>query len=127
MLVLPKRPFNFKTCWPLSSIGLERGEGHPDAALAMLRNPSRKRRQVLTNYVNMMRSGATVITVRNHRDEGDSKNALLEVRSGSGGDEAAAFAKELFEMYRRFAELKGWKFEGMTCSSIDAGKSEPAI
>ncbi|CBN76719.1 conserved unknown protein [Ectocarpus siliculosus] len=55
------------------------------------------------------------------RDEGDSKNALLEVRSGSGGDEAAAFAKELFEMYRRFAELKGWKFEGMTCSSIDAG------
>ncbi|CAN0101462.1 unnamed protein product [Ectocarpus sp. 12 AP-2014] len=56
------------------------------------------------------------------RDEGDSKNALLEVRSGSGGDEAAAFAKELFEMYRRFAELKGWKFEGMTCSSIDAGE-----
>eukprot|EP00752_Nemacystus_decipiens_P007340 g6566.t1 len=55
------------------------------------------------------------------RDEGDSKNALLEVRSGSGGDEAAAFAKELFEMYRRFAELKGWKFEGLTCSSIDAG------
>ncbi|CAB1108212.1 unnamed protein product [Ectocarpus sp. CCAP 1310/34] len=57
------------------------------------------------------------------RDEGDSKNALLEVRSGSGGDEAAAFAKELFEMYRRFAELKGWKFEGMTCSTIDAGES----
>lgn len=56
------------------------------------------------------------------RDEGDSKNALLEVRSGSGGDEAAAFAKEIFEMYRRFAELKGWKFDGMTCSSIDAGK-----
>ncbi|CAM9173101.1 unnamed protein product [Ectocarpus sp. 6 AP-2014] len=56
------------------------------------------------------------------RDEGDSKNALLEVRSGSGGDEAAAFAKELFEMYRRFAELKGWKFEGMTCSSIEAGE-----
>lgn len=55
------------------------------------------------------------------RDEGDSKNALLEVRSGSGGDEAAAFAKELFDMYRRFAELKGWKFEGLTCSSIDAG------
>lgn len=44
------------------------------------------------------------------------------MRSGSGGDEAAAFAKELFEMYRRFAELKGWRFDGLTCSSIDAGK-----
>ena len=51
------------------------------------------------------------------------------MRSGSGGDEAAAFAKELFEMYRRFAELKGWRFEGLTCSSIDAGKerSQQAI
>eukprot|EP00904_Undaria_pinnatifida_P012233 jgi/Undpi1/813/HiC_scaffold_10.g04277.m1 len=55
------------------------------------------------------------------RDEEDSKNALLEVRSGSGGDEAASFAKELFEMYRRFAELKGWKFEELHRSVIDAG------
>lgn len=46
------------------------------------------------------------------------------MRSGSGGDEAAAFAKELFEMYRRFAELKGWRFDGLTCSSIDAGEGE---
>lgn len=60
------------------------------------------------------------------RDEEDSKNALLEVRSGSGGDEAAAFAKELFEMYRRFAELKGWKFEELHRSVIDAGKQARA-
>lgn len=59
------------------------------------------------------------------RDEEDSKNALLEVRSGSGGDEAAAFAKELFEMYRRFAELKGWKFEELHRSVIDAGEHGP--
>lgn len=56
-----------------------------------------------------------------NRNEEDSKNALLEVRSGSGGDEAAAFAKELFEMYRRFAELKGWRFDLLHCSTIDAG------
>lgn len=56
------------------------------------------------------------------RDETDSKNALLEVRSGTGGDEAAMFARELFEMYRRYAELKGWKFEGLHSSSIDAGE-----
>lgn len=57
------------------------------------------------------------------RDEADSKNALLEVRSGSGGDEAAAFAKELFEMYRRFAEVKGWQFEDLHCSRVEAGES----
>ncbi|CAM9560476.1 unnamed protein product [Ascophyllum nodosum] len=55
------------------------------------------------------------------RDETDSKNALLEVRSGTGGDEAAMFARDIFEMYRRFAELKGWQFEGLHCSAIDLG------
>ena len=63
--------------------------------------------------------------MRVRRDEEDSKNALLEVRSGSGGDEAAAFAKELFEMYRRFAELKGWEFEELHRSVIDAGEHGP--
>ena len=58
------------------------------------------------------------------RDETDSKNALLEVRSGTGGDEAAMFARDIFEMYRRFAELKGWQFEGLHCSAIDLGERE---
>lgn len=41
----------------------------------------------------------------------DEKNAILEVRAGTGGDEAALFAAVLFEMYRRYAALQGWKFE----------------
>jgi len=45
------------------------------------------------------------------KDEADEKNAILEVRAGTGGDEAALFAAELFRMYERYAELRGWKFE----------------
>lgn len=48
----------------------------------------------------------------------------MEVRSGSGGDEAAAFAREVFEMYKRFAELKGWEFEMLHFSETDLGKPE---
>lgn len=41
----------------------------------------------------------------------DEKNAILEVRAGTGGDEAALFAAVLFEMYQRYAQKQGWKFE----------------
>jgi len=45
------------------------------------------------------------------KDAEDSRNAILEVRGGTGGDEAALFAGDLFRMYSRFAEQKGWKVE----------------
>ena len=45
------------------------------------------------------------------RDEADERGAVLEVRAGTGGDEAALFAGDLFRMYQRFAELRRWKFE----------------
>jgi peptide chain release factor 1 len=45
------------------------------------------------------------------KDEEDEKNAILEIRAGTGGDEAALFGAVLFEMYRRYAQLQGWKFE----------------
>ncbi|MCU0429440.1 MAG: peptide chain release factor 1 [Cytophagaceae bacterium] len=47
------------------------------------------------------------------KDPNDSKNVILEVRGGTGGDEAAIFAGDLFRMYQRFAEKMGWKFEVM--------------
>ena len=45
------------------------------------------------------------------KDEADEKNAILEVRAGTGGEEAALFAANLFRMYQRFAEQQNWKFE----------------
>lgn len=55
------------------------------------------------------------------KDEADAKNAILEVRAGTGGDEAALFAADLFRMYQRFAELQGWKFEVLEIADTGLG------
>ncbi len=55
------------------------------------------------------------------KDEADAKNAILEVRAGTGGDEAALFAADLFGMYRKFAEQHGWRFEPMEILENDVG------
>jgi peptide chain release factor 1 len=55
------------------------------------------------------------------KDEADEKNAILEVRAGTGGEEAALFAAELFQMYQRYAGLRGWRFETMDISETGIG------
>jgi len=55
------------------------------------------------------------------RDKADDKNAILEVRAGTGGDEAALFAADLLRMYQRFADKHGWKFEIMSASDTGIG------
>ncbi len=51
----------------------------------------------------------------------DAKNILLEIRAGTGGDEAALFAADLFRMYSRFAEAQGWKIEILSSNPIGIG------
>lgn len=55
------------------------------------------------------------------KDEADEKNAILEVRAGTGGEEAALFAASLFRMYNRYADNRGWKFEIMSISETGIG------
>lgn len=55
------------------------------------------------------------------KDEADARSAILEVRAGTGGDEAALFASELFRMYQRFSELNGWRFQAMDMTETDLG------
>ncbi len=55
------------------------------------------------------------------KDKADSKNAILEIRAGTGGDEAALFAADLYAMYRGYAAGQGWKFELMDASESDIG------
>ncbi|MSP87836.1 MAG: peptide chain release factor 1 [Alphaproteobacteria bacterium] len=55
------------------------------------------------------------------KDEADARNAILEVRAGAGGEEAALFAAMLFDMYRRYAEGHGWKFEMLGVSETGIG------
>ncbi len=55
------------------------------------------------------------------RDPNDDKNVILEIRAGTGGDEASLFAMDLFRMYSRYAEKQGWKTEALSVSETDAG------
>jgi peptide chain release factor 1 len=55
------------------------------------------------------------------KDPNDEKNIILEIRAGTGGDEAALFAADLFRMYARYAELRGWKTEILSSSDTGIG------
>jgi peptide chain release factor 1 len=55
------------------------------------------------------------------KDEADERNAILEVRAGTGGEEAALFAAALFRMYARYSALRGWKFEVMDVNETGLG------
>ncbi len=55
------------------------------------------------------------------KDPNDEKNIILEIRAGTGGDEAALFAGDLFRMYSRFADGRGWRVEVMSAAESDAG------
>lgn len=55
------------------------------------------------------------------KDPADDKNAILEVRAGTGGEEAGLFGAELFRMYQRYAEQKGWRFEQLSFSDTGVG------
>lgn len=55
------------------------------------------------------------------KDPNDSKNVIMEIRAGTGGDEAALFAADLFRMYTRYAEMQGWKTEVMNTNYTDVG------
>jgi len=61
------------------------------------------------------------------RDAADDRAAMLEVRAGTGGDEAALFAGDLLRMYQRFAEIQGWKFELISASQSELGGYKEAV
>lgn len=61
------------------------------------------------------------------KDPGDEKNAILEIRAGTGGDEASIFAGDLLKMYKRYCEEKGWKTEIMTENAGSSGGYKEVI
>jgi len=61
------------------------------------------------------------------RDEADARNVILEVRAGTGGEEAALFAADLLRMYQRYAEAHGWRFELMSASETGLGGIKEAV
>ncbi|MDE1900190.1 MAG: peptide chain release factor 1 [Alphaproteobacteria bacterium] len=61
------------------------------------------------------------------KDAADERNAILEIRAGAGGDEAGLFAALLFDMYRKYAAHRGWRFEVMELSENDLGGLKEGI
>src|SRR5215813_3810987 len=61
------------------------------------------------------------------KDPNDEKNVLLEIRAGTGGDEAALFAAEVFRMYSRFAERQGWKMDVVSTNRTGQGGLKEVI
>lgn len=55
------------------------------------------------------------------KDSADEKNAIVEIRAGAGGDEASLFAAEMFRMYQKYADIRGWKFEILSISDNGLG------
>src|SRR6266478_3776855 len=55
------------------------------------------------------------------KDPNDEKNVVLEIRAGTGGDEATLFAQEIFRMYARYAETQGWRVEVLSSSASAVG------
>jgi len=61
------------------------------------------------------------------KDPNDSRNVILEIRAGTGGDESALFAGDLFRMYSRFAEKNRWRVEMLSCSESERGGYKEVI
>jgi peptide chain release factor 1 len=61
------------------------------------------------------------------RDPNDAKNTILEIRAGTGGDEAGLFAGDLLRMYTRYTELRGWRIELLSASESDLGGFKEVI
>ena len=61
------------------------------------------------------------------KDSADDRSAILEVRAGTGGEEASLFAADLFRMYQRYAEARGWRFEPIEVNDTELGGYKEAI
>ena len=61
------------------------------------------------------------------KDSADNSSAIVEIRAGTGGEEASLFAGDLLKMYTRYAQLQGWKAELLSLSESDLGGVKEAV
>ena len=97
-----------------------------EAAKEMLQDPDPDAKAMAKEELDILETGIAdkeqelqLLTLP--RDPNDDKNVILEVRAGTGGDEAALFAADLMRMYIRYAELRGWKTEMMSSTESSVG------
>ncbi len=99
---------------------MARGESDPE-----LRELAHEEARTLEARRDELDAGIPLLLVP--KDPNDEKNVLLEIRAGTGGDEAALFASEVFRMYARFAERQGWKVDVVSISRSGPGGIKEVI
>ncbi|HET9417646.1 MAG TPA: peptide chain release factor 1 [Candidatus Limnocylindria bacterium] len=97
-----------------------------DEARAMAEDPDEEIRTMAREEVERLSERASTLETDLRlrlvpTDPNDERNVIVEVRAGTGGEEAALFAADLFRMYARYAERRRWKLEVMTTSESDSG------
>ena len=107
---------------------LRKAEAEVEDLEAMIADPASDKEMVDMAYAEKAELGPKIEALEHEvriallpKDAADEKSAILEVRAGTGGDEAALFAADLFRMYQRYADLKGWKTEIISMSESDLG------
>jgi peptide chain release factor 1 len=93
---------------------------------SLLDDPDQEMRKLAREEIdnltlNLEKLGENLKALLLPKDPNDEKNILLEIRAGTGGEEAALFAGDLFRMYSRYAELKGWKIEILSRNATGIG------
>ncbi len=86
---------------------------------------AREELDAITERLDVLTSEVQILLLP--KDAADERNVILEVRAGTGGDEAAIFAGDLFRMYQRFSELQGWKFEVVEATDAGHGGYKEAV
>lgn len=94
----------------------ERSKGDDGEEMAMLAQQEREELEI-----DLVRVENEIISFLTPRDDHDDRNIVLEVRAGTGGDEASLFAGEVFRMYQRYAQVMGWKWEEMSLTKTEIG------
>ena len=103
-----------------------------DKNIPLLDDPDPEMRNLAQEEIEVLRSNLSrlegdIKLLLLPKDPNDEKNIILEIRAGTGGEEAALFASDLFRMYARYAELKGWKMEILGQNSTGIGGFKEVI
>ncbi len=103
-----------------------------EATRGMLHDPDEEVREMARDEIGRLEARQDELSAELRRllvprDPNDDRNVILEVRAGTGGEEASLFAADLFRMYARYAERRRWKVELLASSESDSGGLKEAI
>jgi peptide chain release factor 1 len=118
--LIEKRSAIMKNIVDLQALELEERDGGDGSveSMEMLEMAVHEREEAAAELLEVE---DTIVAQLTPKDEADDRNVILEVRAGTGGDEASLFASEVYRMYELFARFMGWRWEEMSVNKSDIG------